>query len=119
MLFSAYGLEMDYEIRGDGRPLVLVHGLAGDRAILVDSCEPVFAEVPGWRRIYMDLPGHGKSPAGAPAAGADAILATLAAFAREHAPGAALLGYAYGGYLALGLLRELSGVSGALLVCPV
>ncbi len=119
MLFSAYGLEMDYEIRGDGRPLVLVHGLAGDRAMLAEACEPTFAEVPGWKRIYLDLPGHGRSPAGAPAASADALLAALAAFAREHASGAALLGYAYGGYLALGLLRELSGVAGAFLVCPV
>ncbi|HKA91670.1 MAG TPA: alpha/beta hydrolase [Haliangiales bacterium] len=119
MLFAAHGLSMDYEIRGDGRPLLLVHGLAGDRAMLAEACEPAFAEAPGWRRIYLDLPGHGRSPKGAGPGSADALLAVLAAFAREHAPGAALVGHAYGGYLALGLLRELSAVAGAFLVCPV
>jgi pimeloyl-ACP methyl ester carboxylesterase len=119
MRFSAYGLEMDYETRGDGPPILFLHGLAGDRAILASACEPAFADAPGWRRIYVDLPGHGRSPAGSPGAGADALLALLAAFAREHAPGAAVVGHAYGGYLTLGLLGQLGDVAGALLVCPV
>ena len=118
MRFQAYGLELDYEVRGEGRPLVFVHGLAGDRALLASACDPVFAALAGWRRIHLDLPGHGASPAGS-VAGADQVLATLVAFVTEVAPGAVLVGHSYGGYLALGLLRELERPAGAMLVCPV
>ncbi|MER7669710.1 alpha/beta fold hydrolase [Kitasatospora sp. NPDC096128] len=46
---------------GDGTPLVLIHGYTVDHRVLL-PLEPAFAGRPGWRRLYLDLPGHGASP---------------------------------------------------------
>ena len=119
MRFPVDGHELDYEIRGDGRPLVLLHGLAVDRRVLIDTCEPALEALGGFRRIYVDLPGHGASTANLERVGADSLVASLSAFVREVAgPQPFLLGYAYGGYLAQGILRELPEAGGLFLVCP-
>lgn len=111
--------EIDYEERGTGRPLVLVHGLTTDRRILIDACEPVL-DRPGLRRIYLDLPGHGASGANLVGASAEGLVAVLRAFVREVAgEGAAIIGHSYGAYLALGLARDLPTVSGLFLICPI
>lgn len=49
--------------RGDGTPLVLLHGFGVDHRILL-PLDDAIAEAGPWRRIYMDLPGHGLTPAG-------------------------------------------------------
>jgi pimeloyl-ACP methyl ester carboxylesterase len=57
------GMEMYYEIRGEGEPLVLLHGGTGVGA----HWDLVFQEPPaGYRSIVPDLRGHGRStnPAG-------------------------------------------------------
>ncbi len=120
MQFETDGHVIDWEERGEGRPLLLMHGLTTDRRILVEACEPTLAQTPGWRRIYFDLPGHGASKGNGARGSADALVEGLAAFAR-HVAGETppcLLGYAYGGYLAQGLVRELP-LAGLCLVCPV
>jgi pimeloyl-ACP methyl ester carboxylesterase len=119
MRFSFDGQDIDYEIRGAGRSVVLVHGLATDRRILVDSCEPAL-DRPGVRRVYLDLPGHGASGAHVALASADGLVAALRAFVAEVAgPAPAVVAHSYGGYLALGLLRELPSLSGLFLACPI
>jgi pimeloyl-ACP methyl ester carboxylesterase len=117
MQLSIDGHELEVEIRGDGRPLVLLHGLAVDRRVLVESCEPAIGA--GWRRIYVDLPGHGGSRGNPERASADDLVAVLAAVIRELAAGEVpcLVGYSYGGYLAQGLVRELE-LGGLFLACP-
>ena len=60
---DAQGIPIEVEIRGEGRPILLVHGWSADRRYMIADLEPVFADVPGWQRIYFDLPGHGATPA--------------------------------------------------------
>jgi len=57
------GIPIAYEVRGEGRPILLIHGWSADRRYLLADLEPVFAGRPGWLRIYIDLPGHGATPA--------------------------------------------------------
>ncbi|WP_062997089.1 alpha/beta fold hydrolase [Nocardia mikamii] len=45
---------------GDGTPLVLIHGYTVDHQVLL-PLESAFADRTGWRRLYLDLPGHGAS----------------------------------------------------------
>lgn len=48
---------------GEGRPLVLVHGWRLNGEVERADYEPIFARRRGWRRLYPDLPGMGRSPA--------------------------------------------------------
>ncbi len=83
------------------------------------ALEPVFGRRPGLRRIYVDLPGHGESPAGP--ATSEHIVAAVSAFARAHLGEARplLAGWSYGGYVAAALARRWpSAVAGLLLICP-
>ena len=113
------GHEIDFETRGEGQPIVLVHGLTVDRRVLIEACEPVLAETT-LQRIYVDLPGHGASKGNCERASADHLVAALAALVREVAGEEPLLfGYSYGGYLAQGLVRELPRTAGLFLACPI
>jgi len=61
---SVNGFEMHYEVRGDGEPLLLLHGGMG----IGDDWRHVFpSDPPGYRVIVPDLRGHGRStnPGGA------------------------------------------------------
>jgi len=52
------GMQMYYEIRGQGEPLVLLHGFTGVGA----NWELIFKDPPkGYRQIVPDLRGHGRS----------------------------------------------------------
>jgi pimeloyl-ACP methyl ester carboxylesterase len=131
MIFSHDGQSLDYELRGQGPTIILIPGLTVDRRIMQEAFEPVLAKA-GLRRLYLDLPGHGRSPGDATRASADTLVATLAALCRdvlatsrddsgnaEELEAPLIAGYSYGGYLALGLLRELGGARGLFLACPV
>lgn len=60
-----YGARMNLNIAhttyGDGVPVVMIHGYTVDHRVLIPF-ESAFANRPGFRRIYLDLPGHGDSP---------------------------------------------------------
>ena len=51
-----------YEIRGEGRPVLMLHGWSIDHRSLMAELELVFQARSGWGRIYPDLPGHGRTP---------------------------------------------------------
>ncbi|WP_328610931.1 alpha/beta hydrolase [Amycolatopsis sp. NBC_00345] len=106
---------------GTGRPVLAVHGWTPDHRLMTGCLEPVFATRPGYRRIYPDLPGMGRSPAGR-ARGSDDLLEALGGLVDELFGDEPflLIGESYGGYLARGLARERPGqVLGLALVCPV
>lgn len=119
MRFDVDGHAIDYEVRGEGRAIILIHGLTTDRRLLIEACEPVLSAAPGLRRVYLDLPGHGASTGNPARAGADALVEALGAFVREVGGERPLvLGYAWGAYLAQGLVRDLD-LGGVCLLCPV
>ena len=54
---------IDYEVHGEGRPILFLHGWTMARRVEIVVYEKIFATRPGWRRIYPDLPGMGRSMA--------------------------------------------------------
>jgi pimeloyl-ACP methyl ester carboxylesterase len=55
-------LPVYYEAFGAGRPVVFLPGWGNANGEGRDVHEPVFAGREGWRRIYIDPPGTGKTP---------------------------------------------------------
>jgi pimeloyl-ACP methyl ester carboxylesterase len=89
---------------------VMIHGFPLDHRIMTGAFEPVFAgrqgepDRPGWRRLYLDLPGMGRTTAPDVASTDDIfriLRGTVAALVPEGPY--AVVGQSYGGYLARGL----------------
>ncbi len=105
---------------GDGTPLLALHGFTPDHRLMTGCLEPLFTDRPGYRRIYPDLPGMGRTPAGSVAC-ADDMLAAVETFIDGHLGGAPflLVGESYGGYLARAVAHARPAqVLGLALVCP-
>ena len=91
---------------GEGRPLVAIHGVPVDHHSVVGYMERAIGARDGWRRIYPDLPGFGETPLGEVEPSADHLLRALAELIEKITgpdEAVSLVGYSYGGYLALGL----------------
>jgi pimeloyl-ACP methyl ester carboxylesterase len=109
-------ITVNYEVRGEGYPLLLLHGATLDHRHMMTDFEPLFADRPGWLRIYPDLPGHGKTPAPAWIINQDHVFEVVLKFAErilsdQHF---AVAGSSWGGVLARPLLQkkfdQISGV---------
>jgi pimeloyl-ACP methyl ester carboxylesterase len=122
MQVEVLGLPVNYEDVGDGRPVVFLHGGGTDHRLMTVAFEPVFDGRAGWRRIYPDLPGMGRTPAADWIEGEDDMLAVVEGFVDAVVPGneqVALVGASYGGYLALGFVhRRPEKLDGLALVAP-
>ena len=55
-------ITVHYETFGQGKPIIILHGLPLDHRSQVSVLEPIFEQREGWKRIYPDLPGMGKTP---------------------------------------------------------
>lgn len=110
MAASARRTTIHSNIIGEGTPLVILHGLPLDHTCVEPSLEPVFKNRRGWKRVYLDLPGHGKSPPEDWIHSNDDMAEAVANFVDSVFPRQpfALAGQSYGAYLARGVTRHLS-----------
>lgn len=101
------GIPVHVVSRGEGTPVVLVHGWSADHRYMVADLDDVLEAHGGWRRIYLDLPGHGATPAPDWLSTQDQVLAVVREVVDELLAGErfALVGSSYGGHTALGLTR--------------
>jgi len=116
------GVPVHYEVRGAGKPMIMIHGFVVDSRSLMGCMEPLFAHRSGWRRIYFDMPGMGRTPATETIASSDEMLELILGFIDAVIPGQRfdLVGQSYGGYLARGVLARKAGqIDGMALICPV
>jgi len=88
---------------------------------MLADMEPLFAGRPGWRRIYPDLPGMGRTPGADWISHQDDVLEVVTHFLDMVSPGQRFVvaGSSYGGYLALGLVHRLgSRIDGLAVTVP-
>jgi pimeloyl-ACP methyl ester carboxylesterase len=106
------GVELAYEDHATGPPLLLIHGIAGDRFAM--------PAVEGFRTIRYDRRGYGDSSAPEPYAGttvneqAEDAAALLRAVGAE---GAVVVGEEFGALIALDLAMRHGALVRALVVC--
>ncbi|MCL3817942.1 alpha/beta fold hydrolase [Aeromicrobium wangtongii] len=86
--------------RGAGTPLVLLHGFGADHRLLL-PLDGAIERAGQWRRLYVDLPGHGQTPAGGVASTEDVVAAVDAEIARRLGDEPfAILGNSFGAMIA-------------------
>ena len=116
------GVKIHYEIHGVGKPIIMLHGRLLDHNVLEGCMEPVFLDRPGWKRIYLDLPGMGKTKKEDWIKSSDQILDIVLEFIDNIIPDQNFLivGESYGGYLTRGVInKRYNLVDGMLLICPL
>ncbi|MEE8378950.1 MAG: alpha/beta hydrolase, partial [Gammaproteobacteria bacterium] len=113
--------EINYEIYGIGRPLLILHGGYLDHRHMVNVMEPAFEESSNWKRIYPDLPGHGLTKIANNIENHDQVLDVLLEFMGQICTDEsyAVAGESRGGLLARGLAaKEPDKINGLLLIVP-
>jgi pimeloyl-ACP methyl ester carboxylesterase len=122
MLFQSSHGPIYYKIVGTGKPAVILHGYSLDHRVMSGCLEPVFKHTRGIKRIYVDLPGMGRSNNIHDLTSSHDILKLVDElitflFPKKHF---SLIGYSYGGYLAQCLVASRSEqINGLALIAPV
>ena len=116
------GVPVHYAEHGSGTPVLALHGAGVDHREIAGALEPIFSNVPGFRRLYPDLPGMGLTPAPGTITSNDDVLDILLGLIDSIIGDEPLLvmGQSYGGYLARAVAnRRPEQVVGLALICPV
>lgn len=113
---------ISYEQAGAGHPLLFLHGWSLDHRYEMTDYEPILQARSGWQRIYLDLPGMGRSPAPWWLTNLDQMLEIVLMFIDRVLPNRrfAIAGTSAGAYLARGVVyRKPALVSGVLFRVPL
>lgn len=106
--------------RGEGTPIILIHGFGVDHRLLL-PLDDAIAAAGTWRRIYLDLPGHGGTPVDGVASAEDVVAAVETEIGRRvGADPFAVLGSSFGGMIARRVAHDLRDqVLGLALLAPL
>jgi pimeloyl-ACP methyl ester carboxylesterase len=116
------GVPVHYVEQGEGLPVLALHGAGVDHREVMACLDPVLDAFTGYRRIYLDLPGMGRTPAPETIRSADDVLEVLLAFIDGVIGDRPLLlaGHSAGGYYAQAIAgRRREQVVGLALLCPL
>jgi len=111
-----------YEAFGEGRPIIMLHGMPADHTQMIYEMERHFAKRAGWKRIYLDMPGHGKTPGTDWITNTDQVLDIVGDFIDHVIPEERFVvaGTSYGAYMGRGLVyRRGSQIDGLFLHVPL
>ncbi|KHD37239.1 2-hydroxy-6-oxo-6-phenylhexa-2,4-dienoate hydrolase [Clostridium acetobutylicum] len=112
---------LNYNIIGEGEPIIILHGYSVDHTIMFGCMEKLFSEESRYKRIYVDLPGMGKSTSSDSIKTSDDMLDIILEFIMKVTKGEnfLLVGESYGGYLSRGVVYKIrEKVNGLFLICP-
>ncbi|CAN0583116.1 unnamed protein product [Ectocarpus sp. 12 AP-2014] len=70
-----------FVVRGTGVPILILHGGGLDHRHMLGALEPIFDGTSGWKRVYIDLPGHGLSRVNENVATQEDVFHMIAGFA--------------------------------------
>ncbi|WP_170234487.1 alpha/beta fold hydrolase [Macrococcus equipercicus] len=123
MFIEIDGHQIYYEIIGQGTPVLCLHGYGVDHRIMKHPIESVVAQTDyAYSRIYIDLPGMGRSEVNPAIINADDMLDVLMKFIRKviKKQQFLIIGNSYGAYLSNGVNYKMDGcINGMFFFCPV
>ena len=122
MQLRAAATAVHYAAHGTGRTVLVLHGAGVDHREPEACFEPMLRDLAGFRRVYPDLPGMGRTVAPEEMRSAEDVLATLLDFAGQVSDGVPylLVGHSAGAYDAQAMAARAPGqVAGLALVCPL
>jgi pimeloyl-ACP methyl ester carboxylesterase len=122
MICELKDIPVHYELFGEGRPIIMLHGWGIDHRHMLNTMEPLFRQRDGWKRIYLDLPGHGKTPGKDWVTNQDKVLDVVLDFIDTVIPGQRFVvaGTSAGAYLARGVAHHrMESMDGLLLEVPL
>src|SRR5215216_155890 len=114
-------ITIHYETYGEGRPILFIPGWGLNARLTADQTEPCFHQREGWKRIYVDPPGHGKTPGKDWITNQDKMLEVILACIDKLTAGQkyCLVGISLGAYLARGvILQRAQFVDGMAMIVP-
>src|SRR5687767_4311184 len=115
-------ITVHYEVFGEGRPIIILPGWGMSIPLIAHDTEPYFQGREGWKRIYIDPPGHGKTPGKDWITNQDQILEVILACIDKLTEGQrfSMIGISLGAYLARGVMRTRAElVDGIAMIVPV
>ena len=115
-------ITVHYEVVGEGKPIIILPGWSLNTRLTAHEMEPCFHGRAGWKRIYIDPPGHGKTPAKDWITNQDHILEVVLACIDKLTAGQrfSLIGISLGAYLARGIrLYRAALIDGIAMIVPV
>ncbi len=111
-----------YVEHGGGTPILVLHGSGVDHREMVGAMEPIFSEMPDYRRVYPDLPGMGRTPAPNSIGSSDDVVDLMLGMIDRVIGDRPFLviGHSSGGYLARAIASRLPDqVTGLAVICPL
>lgn len=115
-------IKIYYEIHGQGRIILMIHGFMPDHRLMKGCMEPIFQNKYNYRRIYFDLPGMGRTSGPKWLKNTDQMLDVVLEFVDKLIPNEKfiIVSESYGCYLARGLIsRRPELIDGVLFICPL
>ena len=114
-------ISVHYEMFGEGKPIIILPGWSLNTRFFAHVTEPYFQQREGWKRIYIDPPGHGKTPGKDWITNQDKILEVVLACIDKLTAGQrfSLIGFSLGAYLARGVrLYRAELIDGIAMIVP-
>ncbi len=111
-------ISINYDEIGEGRPILMLHSGYADHRHMKSCMEPLFKNRPGWKRIYFDYPGHGKTADEEWITSLEDVLNIVLEFIDKIIPDQnfTIASMSRGGYLSRGLLYHKSNLIDGLLM---
>jgi len=119
---SLENITIHYEVFGEGKPIIVLPGWSLNTRLTAYETEPYFQGREGWKRIYIDPPGHGKTPGKDWITNQDQMLEVVLACIDKLTAGQrfCLIGISLGAYLARGIrLYRAEFIEGIAMIVPI
>ena len=115
-------ITVHYEVFGDGKPIVILPGWGMNTRIMTHILEPCFQQREGWKRIYINPPGHGQTPGKEWITNQDKMLEVILSCIDKLTAGQkfSMIGFSLGAYHARGIiLHRTDLIQGLAMIVPL